>query len=131
MCTTCKSILGKYAKPHTTPCPLSKACYCSICAVYGHTAKRCNRTDIEGGIVNENINLINSEYSEMMVKVTNIDGSVRAALISNGITPMTCQDKGKKVQKDFIENKKRLMEYTKTKGLVLVLISPTPYDETS
>jgi hypothetical protein len=59
-----------------------------------------------------------------MIEVTDTDVVIRAALIVNGIVPMTCQEKGKKVQKDFIENKKRLQAFYGGRGLTLVLIPP-------
>ena len=59
-----------------------------------------------------------------MITITDADAPVRAALQGNGITPMVCQEKGKKVQKDFIENKKRLIMFYKEIGLTLVLMTP-------
>jgi hypothetical protein len=57
-------------------------------------------------------------------EITDADGPVRSALIVNGITPMTCQEKGKREHRDFIENKKRLLEYVKSRNKVLILITP-------
>ena len=59
-----------------------------------------------------------------MITITDSDAPVRAALLVNNITPMTCQEKGKKIQRDFIENKKRLIHFYKIIGLTLVLVKP-------
>ena len=57
-------------------------------------------------------------------EVLDTDACVRSTLNVNGITPMVCQDVGKKKQKDFIENKRRLLELVKKKGRALVLVTP-------
>ena len=125
-CKRCVSILGKYAKPHpTNPCPLEKALYCGVCAVYGHTSKGCSRA--------ENIILNTLVYDfpspplkevEPVIEVTDADAPIRALLIANGIIPMTCQEKGKKIQRDLIENRKRLIECLHAMNQKLVLITP-------
>jgi len=44
------------------------------------------------------------------MEVPDTDEAVRAALQMVGVKPMICQEKGKKENKDFIENKKRLQK---------------------
>jgi hypothetical protein len=127
-CNICHSILGKYARAHpTTPCPLAKALRCSICAKYGHTTLRCGRkANVDGvkPLYDEPVLNIISPIQDDMIEITDSDAPIRAALLGNGITPMTCQEKGKKIQRDFIENKKRLNQFYKTIGLTLVLMKP-------
>ena len=124
MCDICKPILGRYAKLHpSTPCPLEKALYCGRCACQGHSPARCVRKFATEQITKEaTIEIFHPP--DMYIEIPDADGPVRAALIANGITPMTCQEKGKKEQKDFIENKKRLAKYAKGKGKTLILVSP-------
>lgn len=127
-CTICTSILGIYAKAHPTrPCPLAKALRCSICAKYGHTNLRCERRHMIENIPNihdePSLNICNP-IQDNMITITDSDAPVRAALLVNNITPMTCQEKGKKIQRDFIENKKRLIHFYKIIGLTLVLVKP-------
>ena len=124
-CSICTSILKKYAVPHpTTPCPLAKGLYCSLCAKYGHTHKRCTRALIIPDLLDEELAFKKNAINDSMIEVTDTDVVIRAALIVNGIVPMTCQEKGKKVQKDFIENKKRLQAFYSMRELTLVLIPP-------
>jgi len=128
MCDTCTPILGKYSKPHpTTPCPLEKALYCGQCSVYGHSPKRCTRGHDKGPDIRivYPIGLPIIDRGNIC-EITNADGPVRAALLANGITPMVCQEKGKKTQRDFIENKRRLQEFVKKrdKGEIIRFIEP-------
>lgn len=124
-CSICKSILGKYAVAHpSTPCPLAKGLYCSLCAKYGHTLKRCTRVTTVPELIDEELTFKKNAINDTMIEFTDTDVVIRAALIVNGIVPMTCQEKGKKVQKDFIENKKRLCAFYKARDLTLVLIPP-------
>jgi hypothetical protein len=124
-CTICTSILKKYAVPHpTTPCPLAKGLYCSLCAKYGHTFKSCTKVLNVPDLVDEELAFKKNAICDNMIEVTDADVVIRAALIVNGIVPMTCQEKGKKVQKDFIENKKRLCAFYNSRELTLVLIPP-------
>jgi hypothetical protein len=124
-CSICISILKKYAVPHpTTPCPLAKGLYCSLCAKYGHTLKRCTRVLKIPDLADEELTFKKNAINDNMIEFTDLDVIIRAALIANRIVPMTCQEKGKKVQKDFIENKKRLQAFYSARGLTLVLIPP-------
>lgn len=128
-CTHCSSVLGKYAKSShaNMACPVLKYTYCNICSVYEHSPSNCIKLkclEDTDPIADKNISLVKSPYTANMVKLTNADSSVRIALIANEIVPMTCQEKGKKIQRDFIENKKRLMNFLKQKGMTLVLMNP-------
>jgi hypothetical protein len=122
MCDVCLPILGRYAKKHpSTPCPLEKALYCGVCACHGHSPARCSRRYVCPDIIDEaTIEL--AEIPDIYVEISDAEGPVRAALIANGISPMVCQEKGKKQKKDFIENKKRLAKYVKERGKTLVLL---------
>jgi hypothetical protein len=75
-------------------------------------------------VKDEDLQFGSPAISESMIEITDLDPVVRAALITNGLTPMNCQEKGKKVQKDFIENKKRLVAFYKARELTLILVSP-------
>jgi hypothetical protein len=128
-CKTCASILGKYARAHPCrPCPLGKALYCSICSNYGHTRISCKFKEIIAecpDILNDNVlPEIKNVLQPCMIEITDADAPIRAALLGMGVTPMVCQEKGKKVQKDFIENKRRLIQSYKEVGLTLVLVTP-------
>ncbi len=128
-CNRCVSILGKYAKPHpTNPCPLEKALYCGVCACYGHTPTACNRAI---SISQNTSKLFEVPFPSRaqctpasIILVTDADAPVRASLIANGIIPMTCQEKGKKIQRDLIENRKRLIECLHSQGKTLMLVTP-------
>lgn len=123
MCDICLPILGRYAKKHpSTPCPLEKALYCGLCACHGHSPARCSRDAVFPDITEEATVKI-TKIPDIYVEISDADAPVRAALIANGITPMICQEKGKKEQKDFIENKKRLAAYVKERGKTLVFIT--------
>ena len=122
MCDICLPILGRYAKKHpSTPCPLEKALYCGLCACHGHSPARCSRDTVFPDITEEATVKI-TKIPDIYVEISDADAPVRAALIANGITPMICQEKGKKEQKDFIENKKRLAAYVKERGKTLIFI---------
>ena len=119
-CKRCTSILGKYAKPHPKmPCPLTKALYCGQCAVYGHALSECTRSSQDDVELSHPILLCESkpEY-----EITNADGPIRAALLANDIVPMVCQEKGKKLLRDFHENKRRLLEFAKKRGQTIVFV---------
>ena len=129
-CRDCRSIIRTSAnREHTEKrCPILRNTYCSTCCVYGHSLSTCTNPiescpNIDSSF-DENCKLVKNPYNESMILVSNTDSCVRAALIANDIVPMTCQEKGKKVQRDFIENKKRLMTFLKNKDLTLVLMNP-------
>jgi hypothetical protein len=54
--------------------------------------------------------LFSGAAQEVLMEVPDTDEAVRAALQMVGVKPMICQEKGKKENKDFIENKKRLQK---------------------
>ena len=103
---------------------MAKGLYCSLCAKYGHTLKRCTRVLKIPDLADEELAFKKNAIDDNMIEVTDADIVIRSALIANGIVPMTCQEKGKKLQKDFIENKKRLQAFYSTRGLTLILIPP-------
>ena len=124
-CKYCSSILGKYARKHEiSKCPLIKSLYCNKCCLYGHFSSSCSQIESSCDI-NETYDCshIKNPFTESMFVITDEDDSVRTALIVNGITPMTCQEKGKKIHRDFIENKKRLQEFMNSIQKTLVLVS--------
>ena len=128
-CRECKSIIGGYANiEHPEKrCPILKNTYCNFCCVYGHSLTTCTKSlnscpNIESSV--EVYSSLKTQYLNSMTLVSNTDACIRAALIANEIVPMTCQEKGKKVNRDFIENKKRLSAFLKKKDLTLVLINP-------
>jgi hypothetical protein len=128
-CRECSSIIRGHANiEHPEKrCPILKNTYCSTCCVYGHSLTTCSKSfkscpNIDSPL--EVYSPLKFQYSKSMTLVSNTDASVRAALIANEIVPMTCQEKGKKVNRDFIENKKRLTAFLKKKDLTLVLINP-------
>jgi len=49
---------------------------------------------------------------------------VRAMLVANNIAPMSCQEKGRSTKKDVKENTKRLAEFLKSRGKMLVMVKP-------
>jgi len=130
MCDTCIPILKKYAKFHpTTPCPLEKALFCSLCCVYGHSPKRCSRKEVRA----HRAEVTPAEDAPLEVsyptgyethyEILDSEPTIRAALLANGIVPMICQKIGKDARRDYHENKKRLIEFLKKQGRTLVLVT--------
>ena len=135
MCDTCIPILGNKAKFHPgKPCVVSKTLYCSLCAVYGHSYKRCPEKEMmnlrnsptTSAVDEPSIKLKIPEDYEDWVEVTEEpDGKcIRAMLIANSIVPMSCQEKGRNDKKDVRENTSRLSEFLKKRGKKLVLVKP-------
>jgi len=127
MCDICIPILGRYARAHEgRPCSLSKSLYCGKCAVHGHSPQRCTKAFPVVPVTMEEATLETDVPvgAAAVFEVTNTDACVRSALSVNGIVPMVCQEVGKKKQRDFIENKRRLMELCKQRGKQLVLVDP-------
>ena len=126
MCDICLPILGRYARAHEgRPCSLSKSLYCGKCAVHGHSPARCKRVSVTAEILEEAVVQVDVPAgAENFLEVTDTDACVRSLLSVNGITPMVCQDVGKKKQRDFLENKKRLLALAKSKGKTLILVAP-------
>jgi hypothetical protein len=134
MCEVCIPILGRHAKSHENRnCAFSKTLYCSLCAVYGHSYKRCSqvalkkfRESAEIIIEEEPIPIQIPSGSESWVEITDDDDGlcVRAMLIANNIVPMTCQEKGRREGRDIRENRTRLIEFMKRHKKTLVFIKP-------
>ncbi len=65
--------------------------------------------------------IIETDPEEFLVEDSN--AAIAAALQVNGESPMICQEKGRKQNRDYKENRKRLGEFVKAKGRTLVLVS--------
>jgi len=130
MCDTCIPILKKYAKFHpTTPCPLEKALFCSLCCVHGHSPKRCPKQELRASRaapVEAEDAPIEVDYPADFAsryEILDSEPTIRAALLANDIVPMICQKIGKDARRDYHENKKRLIEFLKKHGRTLVLVT--------
>jgi hypothetical protein len=128
MCDTCLSILGKNARSHgSKPCILAKSLYCNLCSVYGHSFSGCKKSKLkafrasEGPLVEEK--LLYDVPDSTLVFVSDSEKAFSAMLIANKIVPMACQEKGRFDERDYHENKRRLVEYLKSIGKKLVLVS--------
>jgi hypothetical protein len=127
MCDTCRSILGKNARSHgSNPCILAKSLYCNLCSVYGHNPALCKKSELrrfratEGRVIEEQLVYPDDET---LVFVSDSEKAFSAMLIANKIVPMACQEKGRFDERDYHENKSRLVEFIKSIGKKLVLIS--------
>jgi len=136
MCDTCRSILGKNARAHgSDPCILAKSLYCNLCSVYGHSVRGCKKSELrafrasDSALVEEK--LIYDAPDSMLVFVSDSEKAFSAMLIANKIVPMACQEKGRLDERDYHENKGRLVEFLKSIGkkLVLVLIPWTKAED--
>jgi hypothetical protein len=130
MCDTCIPILKKYAKFHpTTPCPLEKALFCSLCCTHGHSPKRCSRKELRAyraEVTPPEDTPVEVSYPtgyETHYEILDSEPTIRAALLANDIVPMICQKIGKDARRDYHENKKRLIEHMKKHGRTLVLVT--------
>ena len=135
MCDICIPILKRRAKFHPgKPCVVAKTLYCSLCAVYGHSYKRCCETDTKAfresapaePLIQDPIQIdFPADFADQVEVGEEDDGKcVRAMLIANNIVPMSCQEKGRNDKKDVKENTKRLAEFLKKRGKKLVLVKP-------
>jgi len=134
MCEVCIPILGRHAKFHqANECAFSKMLYCSLCAVYGHSYKRCSQVPLkkfrespEIIIEEEPIPIQFPSDSESWVEVTDDHEGlcVRAMLIANNIVPMACQEKGRREGRDIRENRTRLIEFMKQYKKTLIFVKP-------
>lgn len=145
-CQQCAHILGRLVKPHLADaCPLVKGSYCGLCAAYGHSPSNCPdgitkayrepqfieqlipATLMEKyGIVSKNlIPGIKSpdKAAEWLLEIPETNEGLRAALIAAGVKPMICQEKGKKENKEIMENKRRLQKVADKQGRKLVFIA--------
>jgi predicted Zn-ribbon and HTH transcriptional regulator len=60
--------------------------------------------------------------TERIMEIPDTDDGLRAALMAAGVKPMICQEKGKKENKELVENKKRLQKVADKMGMKLVFI---------
>ena len=130
MCDICISILGKNAKSHVnSQCILSRSLFCNLCSVYGHTSSNCKRTSLkefretEGQLQEEPIQYDIPEEEKKYIFVSDSEKAFSAMLIANKIVPMACQEKGRFDERDYHENKNRLVEFLKSIGKRLILVS--------
>ena len=126
MCDICTPVFGRKARRHpTTPCPLAKALYCTVCASYGHKVSACGlRRSLEVEPVTETMYPVDPVPDVLVGKVFIVaddETCIKGALIVNGVTPMICQGKGKRELKEYRENKKRLIDLALTHGATLIL----------
>lgn len=128
MCETCIPILGKLARVHTgKPCILGKALYCNVCSIYGHGPVNCPKKSMKtfresNGVYKEEP-LVYEVPETNLVEVSDSEQAFSAMLIANKIVPMACQEKGKLDERDYHENKQRLVDFVESIGKKLVLIS--------
>ena len=127
MCDTCISILGKNARAHgSNPCILAKSLYCNLCMAYGHSIRGCKKGELrafrasEGPLIEEKLTY--DVPDGKLVLVSDSEKAFSAMLIANKIVPMACQEKGRLDERDYHENKGRLIEFLKSIGKKLVLI---------
>ena len=130
MCDTCISILGKNARSHgKNYCILAKSIYCNICSVYGHSPTVCSKSELrkfratEGALLEEPIRYDILNNDKRLVFLSDSEKAFSAMLIANKIVPMACQEKGRLDERDYHENKKRLVDFLKGINKKLVLIS--------
>lgn len=131
MCEICRPVLTRYAKPHSgVPCPLEKALYCPLCATYGHSPKRCREQGLrlarrqEAPVEDPIVEVTRAATESMWLEVADTEPAIRATLLANGVQPMICQEKGRKEQRDYHENKQRLRDLCAKTGMKLVLVTP-------
>jgi hypothetical protein len=89
----------------------------------------CKRTvlkqfrETEGQLQEEPIQYDIPEEEKKYVFVSDSERAFSAMLIANKIVPMACQEKGRFDERDYHENKSRLVEFLKSIGKRLVLVS--------
>lgn len=144
-CTACRSVLGHLVKSHTVDaCPLRKARYCGLCAIYGHNTMNCPdiltqayrqphlmEQLIPPSLLAEfNIKsqtpLASIRIPEMprnvIMEIPENEGAIRAAILAAGDKPMICQQKGVREKKEMMENKKKLQKIADIAGKKLVYV---------
>jgi hypothetical protein len=100
-----------------------------LCSVYGHTSNACKRValkkfrETEGVLQEEPIIYEISEDERKFVFVSDCEKAFSSMLIANKIVPMACQEKGRLDERDYHENKGRLVEFLKSIGKKLILVS--------
>ena len=128
MCETCIPILGKMARVHTgKPCILGKALYCSLCCVHGHGPVNCPKKSMKSFRETDGLHieekLVYDHPEKDWIEISDSEQAFSAMLIANKIVPMACQEKGKLDERDYHENKQRLIDLVKASGKKLVIIS--------
>ena len=123
-CTSCRSVLGRLVKPHAIDaCPLRKARYCGLCAIYGHNPINCPdiltqayrkphliEQLIPASLLAEfNIQSqtpLGARIPEMppqvIMEIPENEVAIRAAIVAAGETPMICQQKGLREKKEMM-----------------------------
>ena len=119
--------------------------YCGLCASYGHTQSSCPDILRQAyrepqyleqlvppslletyGITSRTIlpgcPILHVKPADHLMEITETDEALRVALTAAGVKPMICQEKGKKENKEIIENKKRLQKVADKAGRKLVFI---------
>ena len=148
-CTACRQVMGSLVKAHTLErCPMQKALYCGLCAIYGHSPDDC--PDIGAAAFREpefmeqlvppsllaqfNITTLTPlrgkpleripdfTVHQKIVQVAETEDAIRAALVSYGEKPMICQGKGKREKRELIENKKKLQKIMTAAGKRLIFV---------
>ena len=130
MCDICRPILGRTAKNHAgKPCILGKVLYCNLCSVYGHSPSQCPKTAMkllrEETVRAEELVEEPLVYSapEKWIEISDSEQAFSSMLIANKIVPMACQEKGKLDERDYHNNKERLMNLVESTGAKLVLLA--------
>ena len=130
MCDVCRPILGRTAKNHAgKPCILGKVLYCNLCSVYGHSPSQCPKTAMkqlrEEPVRAEELVEEPLVYSapEKWIEISDSEQAFSSMLIANKIVPMACQEKGKLDERDYHNNKERLMNLVESTGAKLVLLA--------
>ncbi len=131
VCEICNDVLGFDALDHTgRPCPVAKSLYCGACSVYGHSPARCTAGPSRWGRGpdpdTEPFEFVHVDAVPEEFVVEDSNAAIAAALLVNGETPMICQEKGRKENRDYKENRKRLAAFVKKAGRALILISNDP-----
>jgi len=126
-------------------CPLLRASYCGLCASYGHSPSNCpdgitqvyrepqfveqlvpamllEKYNIQSRTVLPEFTAAALAATERIMEIPDTDDGLRAALMAAGVKPMICQEKGKKENKELVENKKRLQKVADKMGMKLVFI---------
>ena len=127
MCDICIPILGKNARSHSNnSCILAKSLYCNLCSVYGHTHTTCKKSNLkkfretDGHLREEKLEY---ESDNNRIYISDSEKAFSAMLIANKIVPMACQEKGRLDERDYNENKGRLVKLLKSVGKELVVVS--------
>lgn len=77
------------------------------------------------------VNVTRHPMESNWLEVADTEPAIRASLLANGVQPMICQEKGRKEQRDYHENKQRLRDLCKKMGMRLILVTPPDVTEQS